>query len=139
MDDYLIHCAVIGNKFLENFLSSYDILSHHGIAKQKWGVKNGPPYPLAAKEHSKAQIAAAKKAGVQVGKSTGKYSSTSSKKISSTTNSGKSQNEYINYLIKSGKAKINDLKDYKVGDLIKFSRDDHPGESWVSGLTNGKK
>lgn len=23
-----------------------DFLSHHGVQGQKWGVKNGPPYPL---------------------------------------------------------------------------------------------
>ena len=26
-----------------------DSLEHHGIAGQKWGVRNGPPYPLVAK------------------------------------------------------------------------------------------
>lgn len=25
---------------------------HHGIGGQKWGVKNGPPYPLGASDHS---------------------------------------------------------------------------------------
>ena len=24
----------------------YDVLSHHGIKNQKWGKRNGPPYPL---------------------------------------------------------------------------------------------
>lgn len=37
--------------------SSY--LSHHGIQGQKWGKKNGPPYPLGASDHSAAE----KKAG----------------------------------------------------------------------------
>lgn len=23
-----------------------DSISHHGVKGQKWGVKNGPPYPL---------------------------------------------------------------------------------------------
>lgn len=30
-------------------------LEHHGIKGQKWGVKNGPPYPLAYDEHSAAE------------------------------------------------------------------------------------
>lgn len=29
-----------------------DELYHHGIAGQKWGKRNGPPYPLAASAHS---------------------------------------------------------------------------------------
>lgn len=34
---------------------------HHGILGQKWGKRNGPPYPLAAGKHSAAE----KKAGWQ--------------------------------------------------------------------------
>ena len=34
-------------------------LSHHGIKGQKWGKKNGPPYPLDAEDHSASE----KKAG----------------------------------------------------------------------------
>lgn len=30
-------------------------LQHHGISGQKWGVKNGPPYPIAPKDHSKSE------------------------------------------------------------------------------------
>lgn len=28
-------------------------LSHHGIKNQKWGVKNGPPYPLTQEKHDR--------------------------------------------------------------------------------------
>ena len=34
-------------------------LYHHGVAGQRWGKKNGPPYPLAASAHSASE----KKAG----------------------------------------------------------------------------
>lgn len=34
-------------------------LKHHGIEGQKWGVQNGPPYPLALKDHSAAEKRAA--------------------------------------------------------------------------------
>lgn len=36
-------------------------LSHHGIEGQKWGVRNGPPYPLGSGQHSKAEVRAMKK------------------------------------------------------------------------------
>lgn len=34
-------------------LDMNDFLAHHGIKGQKWGVKNGPPYPLEDKEELK--------------------------------------------------------------------------------------
>lgn len=40
-------------------LISDDYISHHGILGQKWGHKNGPPYPLGEGDHSAAE----KKAG----------------------------------------------------------------------------
>ena len=40
-----------------DFSSNY--LAHHGILGQKWGKKNGPPYPLDAGDHSSSE----KKAG----------------------------------------------------------------------------
>lgn len=31
-------------------------LYHHGIEGQKWGTRNGPPYPLGYKKHSRAEL-----------------------------------------------------------------------------------
>ena len=36
-----------------------DYISHHGILGQRWGTKNGPPYPLGSGDHSASE----KKAG----------------------------------------------------------------------------
>lgn len=36
-------------------MSTYGYLAHHGINGQKWGVRNGPPYPLKPGMHSAAE------------------------------------------------------------------------------------
>lgn len=36
-------------------------LVHHGILGQKWGKKNGPPYPLEPEDHSVSEKKARKK------------------------------------------------------------------------------
>ena len=33
-----------------------DVLSHHGILGQKWGKKNGPPYPLGGGDYSNLEL-----------------------------------------------------------------------------------
>ena len=35
--------------------TNYAYLKHHGILGQKWGKKNGPPYPLGASDHSTSE------------------------------------------------------------------------------------
>lgn len=51
-------------------------LYHHGIRGQKWGVRNGPPYPLGASDHSASE----RKAGWRVSLNTKKPTYESSKK-----------------------------------------------------------
>lgn len=36
-------------------MSTYGYLAHHGINGQKWGIRNGPPYPLKPGMHSAAE------------------------------------------------------------------------------------
>ena len=43
-----------------NVIFKDDYLEHHGILGQKWGHRNGPPYPLDANDHSAAEKEAQK-------------------------------------------------------------------------------
>lgn len=46
----------------EELNSKNDILEHHGIEGQKWGHRNGPPYPLDPnKDYSRSELKAMKK------------------------------------------------------------------------------
>lgn len=36
-------------------MPNYGYLAHHGIEGQKWGKRNGPPYPLEPEDHSAAE------------------------------------------------------------------------------------
>ena len=40
-------------------------LKHHGIKGQKWGDRNGPPYPLNPSSHSKAEVKAGYKKSIR--------------------------------------------------------------------------
>lgn len=82
-------------------------LYHHGIQGQKWGVRNGPPYPL---------------------DDTGQ----NSKKNKTTTE--KRKGDVFSKYVKSGKIKINDLPDYTVGSLTQFI---NSGQKFISGLIDG--
>ena len=49
-----------------DFESNY--LAHHGILGQKWGVKNGPPYPLGASDHNASERKAGYKKSIGGGR-----------------------------------------------------------------------
>lgn len=52
-----------------NYVESSSELRHHGIKGQKWGVQNGPPYPLNERKHSQVLS----KAGSAIKKSVEKH------------------------------------------------------------------
>lgn len=51
-------------------LVSNDELYHHGIFGQRWGVRNGPPYPLDNEDHSARERKAGWKASLNNGRET---------------------------------------------------------------------
>ena len=68
--------------FSDEIDAGMSYLEHHGILGQKWGKKEGPPYPLGSGDHSSAEKSAAKAAGVKVGQDSGKGSIANVKKKS---------------------------------------------------------
>lgn len=76
----------------------HNYLIHHGILGQKWGKKNGPPYPIAPGDHSAAEKKAARKSGG------------SSPSVSQNI---KDTSESIEKLAKAGNKAIDDYSDIK--------------------------
>lgn len=112
--------------------TNYAYLKHHGILGQKWGKKNGPPYPLDASDHSSSE----KKAGWR--KSLDKDSSTEDNKRKGLSDKQKkaikigaavavtalatygtyrlAKSGKLDPYIASGKSKLNKLMEKKAGD-----------------------
>ena len=70
----------------ENDYRSY--LQHHGVKGQKWGVQNGPPYPLRGQDHNTAEIKAGWRSSL-------KSSTPKAKGIGDTLKKLKSQKELV--------------------------------------------
>lgn len=64
-----------------------DTLSHHGILGMKWGEKNGPPYPIAPKNHSVSEKRAGWKKSLN--KTANKVTNSVKEKYSNAYNAGK--------------------------------------------------
>lgn len=77
--------------FSDEIDAGMSYLEHHGILGQKWGKKEGPPYPLGSGDHSSAEKSAAKAAGVKVGSDSGKGSIANVKKKSTRSKSVKKE------------------------------------------------
>ena len=97
------------NLFMYNSVQRMDELYHYGKKGQKWGVRNGPPYPLNRK-------------------------SSGSNRSNSKENKSNTRSKSIQESIKTGKIRVNNLPDYNVGDLTKFT---NSGKEYVSGLVHG--
>ncbi len=77
--------------FSDEIDAGMSYLKHHGILGQKWGKKEGPPYPLGSGDHSSAEKSAAKAAGVKIGSDSGKGSIANVKKKSTRSKSVKKE------------------------------------------------
>lgn len=57
-----------------NDYRDYLVLQHHGILGQKWGKKNGPPYPLDGSDHSASEKKAGWRSSLGGGRNESRYS-----------------------------------------------------------------
>ncbi len=87
-------------------------LKHHGILGQKWGVRNGPPYPLHPDHHSAAE----KKAGWQ-------------KSVSGGTGDVQSKNKNSTNYTKSSKV-------HSAADDVDFNQTKYFIDSRIKSITN---
>ena len=111
-------------------------LYHHGILGQKWGRRNGPPYPLGASDHSSAE----KKAGWR--KSLSKANSDYAKAVKDKSNKYRSTR---NELLKDRKAIKQDSKEKlkantkKLRDNRNEFENNHISEKYKSDLKDVAK
>lgn len=95
-----------------------EFLAHHGIQGMKWGVSNGPPYPLSASEHKKV-IDKAKNAASKAGsvvKKAGSGTVKAAKTVRQKINQKKEEKEN-----KEREEEIRSLKPGTTKDLSKYS------------------
>lgn len=106
------------------------ILRHHGVKGQKWGVRNGPPYPLGSSKRRTGKNSL-DKPGVR------KHTGVSSSKGSHVLSKSEKLDKYIDV----GKGEVDRLLRKKAGD-IEFGQQkvsDLPGQSKPNKTVGGLK
>jgi len=97
-------------------------LYHHGIKGQKWGVQNGPPYPLDYNDHTAAEKRAMKKDAKSIRNSLNRLDQD---RAQLTADAIATRNKAANYVLKAAKAetkgKTSKTEEYllKANDLSK--------------------
>lgn len=84
---------------------SDEYIEHHGILKQKWGVRHGPPYPLDYDDHSRAEKKANAKSSID------NYEGHNEKTESSVSSSGSSSSSTNSVSESSKKVEVSEKKE----------------------------
>ena len=100
---------------------SSDYLEHHGILGQKWGKKNGPPYPLDYEDHSSAEKKENTKGSLNNYENHNEKSSSSSESSKASSESGTSLKTVSST---SNDKKANALDDSKIKESTSIVKEE---------------